>query len=102
MTVLMELEFPIQRQDIEELTRRMGVTENPPDGLLVHLAVESGTGLRVVDVWDSAADFERFQETRIGPALEAMMADRGMASLPADIQPKITEAFDVVRGKGLG
>jgi len=62
--------------------------------------VEPGNGLRVVDVWDSQADFERFRETRIGPAVEAMLADRG-TGMPAQLEPRITEAFDVVRGKSL-
>jgi hypothetical protein len=100
MTVLMELEIPVAREDIEELTRRMGAAENPPDGLLVHVAVQSADGLRVVDVWDSEADFERFRETRIGPALQAMMADRGMTD-PMDMEPRVSEAFDVVRGKSI-
>ena len=58
--------------------------------------MEPGNGLRVVDVWDGSAR----PETRIGPAVEAMMADRG-TGMPAQLEPRITEAFDVVRGKNL-
>jgi hypothetical protein len=101
MTVLMELELPIRREDVEELSRRIGAAENPPDGLLVHLAVAGPNGLRVVDVWDSKADFEHFRDTRLLPTAEALMAESGMGA-PEAFEPKITEAFDVVRGKGLG
>jgi hypothetical protein len=101
VTVLIEMELPARREDIEELTRRIGAAENPPDGLLIHTAVETPNGLRVVDVWDSQADFERFQESRLNQAAGALMAERGMDG-PMDLQPKITEAFDIVRGKSLG
>jgi hypothetical protein len=101
MTVLLELELPIRREDLEELSRRIGAAENPPDGLLVHTAVATPTGVRVVDVWDSQADYERFRDTRLMPTAEALMADNGM-STPPDLEPTCTEAFDVVRGKSIG
>lgn len=37
-------------------------------GLLVHVAGPTPTGWRVIDVWESEADLERFQRERLLPA----------------------------------
>jgi hypothetical protein len=35
----------------------------------VHAAGESGSGIRIIDVWESKQQFERFQSERLGPAM---------------------------------
>jgi hypothetical protein len=39
-------------------------------GLIFHAAGPSPTGWRVIDVWESEADLERFQRERLLPAAE--------------------------------
>ncbi len=54
-----------------------------PAGLISHYASEMPGGVFIFDVWESAEDWQRFAETRLGAALEA--ATDGMA--PA-IEPR--------------
>ena len=83
---------------IEEVSAQMGVADNPPDGLIVHVATEEAGGTRILDVWNSQADYEAFAATRLRPAVESVAAAHGMD--PAEgSEPTFTEAFDVVLGK---
>ncbi|HEX2393231.1 MAG TPA: hypothetical protein VHI77_09960 [Solirubrobacterales bacterium] len=58
--------------------------EDPPEGLIFHVAgpIEGGWG--VADVWESRDHFDRFLEGRLGPAI-AELGDRAPQS-PPDIQ----------------
>ncbi len=42
-----------------------------PDGILFHWAAQTDTGIRVVDVWESREEFEKFAEDQIGPHTQA-------------------------------
>jgi len=53
---------------------------NPAKGLLSHAAGPTAGGFRVVDVWESEADFQAFFDTRLGRAIQN-------AGIP---QPQIT------------
>ncbi|MFE2327375.1 hypothetical protein ACFXD5_26215 [Streptomyces sp. NPDC059385] len=49
--------------------------ENPPAGLLAHIASpDERGGWRVVDVWESEADYQRFVEDKIAPAARELGA----------------------------
>jgi len=41
-----------------------------PPGALFHFVVETDDGIKVVDVWEDAATFERFAEEQIGPFMQ--------------------------------
>lgn len=66
---------------IRELTGGRSRVEKPADwpveGLLVHVAGETGSGFRVIDVWQSEEAFRRF-----GEALAPIMAKLGIAEQP--------------------
>lgn len=99
MTVLLEQHLPVPREMIEAVSAHMGVLENPPAGLICHVAVAEGDGVRVVDIWNSQADFEAFAASRLGPAVEAVAAASGRPA-PAEMPPvTFSEAFDLVRGR---
>ena len=36
----------------------------------MHAAGESGSGIRIIDIWESKQHFERFQSERLGPAMQ--------------------------------
>ena len=59
MTVLMTLDLAVSREDLEALSVAAGSVENPPEGLIVHTATETAGGVRVVDIWESQAQFEK-------------------------------------------
>jgi hypothetical protein len=43
--------------------------EHPADGGLLHVCTHDGSSLRVVDVWDSAEQFNHFVESRLMPGV---------------------------------
>jgi hypothetical protein len=60
-------DVPISREQYDKLDTELG--SHNPDGLIVHAAGESGSGIRIIDVWESKQQFERFQSERLGPAM---------------------------------
>jgi hypothetical protein len=52
-----------------------GLGEDPPKGLISHVAVERQEGgLRYIDVWESEADWDRFAEERLHPVVHSLLA----------------------------
>jgi hypothetical protein len=50
--------------------------DEPPSGLIVHLAVERPEGgLRYYDVWESEADWDRFGEERLHPVVHGLLGE---------------------------
>ena len=47
----------------------MDVEGNPPEGLIFHSAGPIEDGWGVIDFWESREHFDRFQESRLGPAI---------------------------------
>ena len=62
----------------------LGIDTNPPEGLIFHAAgpIEGGWG--IIDFWESREHFDRFQESRLGPALASL--GEGGPSGPPDIK----------------
>ncbi len=65
------IKLPVYRQIKEE------IGEDVPNGLLVHLVVETEEGLRYIDVWESRADCDRFFDERVHPAVDRVFARVG-------------------------
>ena len=72
------------QEQYEAVNTQMGVEENRPEGLIFHAAgpIEGGWG--VIDFWESREHFDRFLESRLGPAIEEL-GDRAPQS-PPDIK----------------
>jgi hypothetical protein len=47
--------------------------EDAPEGLIIHSAGQSEQGFYVYDIWESREHFQRFAETRLGPAVRELM-----------------------------
>jgi hypothetical protein len=58
--------------------------DQAPEGMIIHTAGPMPDGWYVYDVWDSAEQFQRFGEERVGPAMQAALG--GEAAPP---QPQI-------------
>ena len=52
-------DVPISREQYDKLDAELG--SHKPEGLIVHAAGESGSGIRIIDVWESKQQFELFQ-----------------------------------------
>ena len=100
MVVLMELDLDgVSREDGEAVTNDMGVRENPPPGLIAHVTTDTDGGVHVVDIWESAADFQRFAEAQLMPSMKKVSQERGIQMPDPLPEPKIVEAYDLVRGQ---
>ena len=74
MAVAMMIENPHGSQEIYERIRELIGLERPAGGIF-HLAGPSPKGgWRVIEVWESEEDAQRFFEERVRPAAEAVGA----------------------------
>ncbi len=99
MTVVMTLDLNVSREDLEAVSADVGSAENPPDGLIVHTLTETASGIRVVDVWDSQSQFEKFRDDRLMTSMQKVMSERGISMDGPLPEPTFNGAFDVVRGR---
>jgi len=84
MAVMMIVELPGVGQDkYEQVLKELGFDRKDfrPKGFISPAAGEGPNGWTVVDVWKSEADFDAFQRSQLGPAIQRV------GGLP---QPKIT------------
>ena len=70
MAVAVQLDFrggTLEQYD--EVIQKMGFMTRGagPAGLLFHWATKTADGIRVVDVWESREQFEKFGQEKIGP-----------------------------------
>jgi heme-degrading monooxygenase HmoA len=97
MVVLMTMDVPVSREDAEAVSAAMG-PDDPPKGLIAHVMTKTPDGVHVVDIWESQEDFQRFNEERLMPTTQQVMAERGISMDPLP-QPTFEEAFDLLRGR---
>jgi quercetin dioxygenase-like cupin family protein len=72
MAIRVELEVPGMTQaGYHDLLSRVGEALARAPGLLVHSGHPAGAAWRVEEVWQSEADWSRFVETHVAPALRA-------------------------------
>ena len=85
---------------IEAVTNEMDVRTLPPDGLIVHTAVDMGDGrLTIIDVWESQDDYEKFGSDRLGPAFAAVSQRMGVDLAQAgEPETQILETLDIIHG----
>ena len=65
----------------DQILEKMDLGGKVPPGAIFHWAAATDDGIRVVDVWEDRATFEKFAEEKIGP----LSAEVGAP------QPEITE-----------
>jgi hypothetical protein len=68
----MQMRWPgISRDDYDQAVDVVGWEKDHPTGGRTHIAWFDDGALRVVDVWDSEDDFNRFAQDRLMPGLES-------------------------------
>ncbi len=72
------------QEQYQAVNSKIGVDENPPEGMIFHSAgpIEGGWG--VIDFWESREAFDRFIQSRLQPAL-GELGDQAMQA-PPDIK----------------
>ena len=99
MAVMMTMDLPVSRGDVEAVSNAMGVRDAPPKGLISHGVTETPGGIHVVDLWESEGDFERFRDAQLLPTMEKILAERGVTLDGPPPEPVMVEAFDLVLGR---
>lgn len=79
---VMDVPAPIQFYDAlhAELARR---SSGDVEGLLVHVARQTGVGFQVIEVWDSKESCDRYTAELVDPAIAALSGGRPMPMAPA-------------------
>jgi len=78
---------------------KQGLGVEPPKGLISHIAVERPEGgLRYIDVWQSAEDFDRFVEERLHPVVQPLLAELFGDQLPPEPARNTLRLVDVWLG----
>jgi hypothetical protein len=76
-------DVPIDAAFYKRITDGLG--EEPPKGLIIHIAVERPEGgLRYIDVWDSEDDCDRFAEERLHPVVHPLLGEIFGDQLPPE------------------
>jgi hypothetical protein len=66
-------EIPTTAEQYDQIDARLGITDgNLPNGLISHVAAPKGSGMLVVDVWESQETFEAFIQNQLMPAVQAL------------------------------
>ncbi len=67
-------DVPIDAATYRRITDGLGPT--PPDGLIVHIAIERPEGgLRYIDVWETEEQCDRFAEERLHPVVHPVVME---------------------------
>lgn len=65
---------------VDDINEGANIAGDPPAGLIIHWSMPGASGIRVIDHWRSRQDFDKFVQTRLGPAMQSL-------NMP---QPRIT------------
>ncbi len=83
MTYAFTQDVPIDAAFYARIVEQLG--PEPPDGLIVHLAIERAEGgLRYLDVWESEEHCERFIEERLHPVVHGLLREIFGDALPPE------------------
>ena len=93
MTYALRYDVPADEQMYRQVKARIG--DDQPNGLIAHLVVQSEGGLRHIGVWDSEADWRRFHDTRVEPAVQAVLRVAGFTEMPPDPPVEELELVDI-------
>jgi hypothetical protein len=67
----------------DAVMEKVGLAEEPVDGLIFHSAGEVEGRFQVFNVWETREHFMRFAVDRLRPAQVAAMGEERVAALPA-------------------
>ena len=101
MAVAVVTEFDVEPGDrstknYDAVNARLEAENDPPAGMIVHTAGFDGDIFRILDVWESPEEAQRFYEDRLRPMIEAVMSEAGEPNMEPDRQYSY-ELHDVIR-----
>lgn len=90
-------DVPANRQIYSQIRERLG--ENPPAGLIAHIAATRDGGLRYIDVWESEDAWIAFRDERVEPAVATVLATYGLPHDHSLVRSEPLEVVDVWLGE---
>ena len=79
-------------QMYDNVSEKLGISrEQLPDGCSLHIASPVSDGWRVISVWDSREDFDRFVQDKLVPTLREVAS--GDAPAP---QPDVQDVYKLI------
>ncbi len=70
-----------------------------PQGLVAHIVMKRPEGLRYVDVWETRADWERFRDEQVDPAVRQVLGSLGIPFDRSQVKFEEVEAIDTWLGQ---
>jgi hypothetical protein len=70
----------------------------PPSGMINHVVLRHGDGLRYLDVWEDEAAWQRFMETVGEPAVDQVLSSYGLPHDHSLVRLEEIEVIDVWQG----
>ena len=87
MAVVVRMDWPeVTPEQYQQAREQVDWERDVPKGAIFHVAFSDDDGFKVVDVWESASDFEAFVESRLRPVVEKLGIE---ADPKVDIQPAL-------------
>ena len=74
---------------------RAKLGDDKPNGLVAHVVIKRDAGLRYLDVWDTQADWERFRDERVDPAVGEVLAGLGIPHDHSMVSFETVEVIDM-------
>jgi hypothetical protein len=97
MAVVMILDSPNFGTDMyDAVNAKMDITANPPEGLICHTAGVVDGNFRIIDVWESEDDYERFSKDRLGPAIQEVSEGQAPQPQGGERPEKFYELHNVI------
>ena len=93
MTYALSYDVPADEDMYRQVKAHIG--EEQPPGLIAQVVVHADHGLRHIGVWDSEADWQRFRDERVAPAVHAVLAAAGFTEMPPDPPVEEMQLVDV-------
>jgi hypothetical protein len=72
-------------EQYDAVTEKMGLANEPPEGLIFHSAGELEGRFQVFNVWESREHFDSFVRDRLRPAQVDIMGEDRVAAMPPEI-----------------
>jgi len=72
------------QEEYDAVHSHLGIDDDPPEGLIFHMAGPIDEGWGVIDVWESRQHFDNFLANRLGPGIQEL-GDRAPQA-PPDIK----------------
>ena len=79
-----------------QVQAKLDAEGDPPEGLIVHTAVDNDGRPRIIDIWESEEHAERFGQERLGPAIMEIAGDQ-VGGPPEPDQVEIHEIKAMVK-----